>query len=72
MSASARISWLVYVGRRRKTTTRAVLVTGVAGFISSHVVRALRAARYRIVVVDDLLAGTERRFQERLPSRSAT
>jgi UDP-glucose 4-epimerase len=35
----------------------AVLVTGGAGYIGSHTVRALRAAGYRVVVLDDLSAG---------------
>jgi UDP-glucose-4-epimerase GalE len=35
----------------------AVLVTGGAGYIGSHAVKALRAAGHRVVVVDDLSAG---------------
>jgi UDP-glucose-4-epimerase GalE len=36
-----------------------VLVTGGAGYIGSHAVRALRAAGHGVVVVDDLSAGHE-------------
>ena len=34
-----------------------VLVTGGAGYIGSHAVRALRAAAHTVVVFDDLSAG---------------
>jgi UDP-glucose 4-epimerase len=34
-----------------------VLVTGGAGYIGSHAVKALRAAGYRVVIYDDLSAG---------------
>lgn len=34
-----------------------VLVTGAAGYLGSHVVRALRRAGYRVVAVDDLSTG---------------
>ena len=36
---------------------RAVLVTGGAGYIGSHAVKALRAAGYRVVIYDNLSAG---------------
>ena len=36
-----------------------LLVTGGAGYIGSHVLRALRKAGHRAVVVDDLRAGRE-------------
>ncbi len=38
-----------------------VIVTGGAGFIGAHIVEALRARRYKVVVVDDLRAG--RKYQ---------
>ncbi|MGY2061833.1 NAD-dependent epimerase/dehydratase family protein, partial [Nocardia gipuzkoensis] len=34
-----------------------VLLTGAAGFIGSHVHRALRAAGHDVVAIDALLAG---------------
>jgi UDP-glucose-4-epimerase GalE len=37
----------------------AVLVTGGAGYVGSHVARALAAAGRRVVVLDDLSAGSE-------------
>ena len=36
---------------------RAVLVTGGAGYIGSHAVKALRAAGYRVAIYDNLSAG---------------
>lgn len=39
--------------------SRAVLVTGGAGYIGSYVVRSLLAARQRVVVLDRLLFGAE-------------
>jgi UDP-glucose-4-epimerase GalE len=36
---------------------KAVLVTGGAGYIGSHAVKALRAAGYRVVIYDNLSAG---------------
>ena len=39
------------------TPRRAVLVTGGAGYIGSHVVRLLRAADYPVVAYDDLSTG---------------
>jgi UDP-glucose-4-epimerase GalE len=36
---------------------QAVLVTGGAGYIGSHAVKALRAAGYRVVIYDNLSAG---------------
>jgi UDP-glucose-4-epimerase GalE len=40
-----------------------ILVTGGAGYIGSHTVKALLAAGHRIVVYDDLSAGHERTVQ---------
>jgi len=37
-----------------------ILVTGGAGYIGSHTVRELVAARYRVVVLDDLSTGHRR------------
>jgi UDP-glucose 4-epimerase len=42
-------------------SNRCALVTGGAGFIGSHVVDALLADGWRVVVVDDLTAGDARR-----------
>ena len=39
------------------------MVTGGAGYIGSHTVRALLAAEHEVVVVDDLSAGHERAVQ---------
>jgi UDP-glucose-4-epimerase GalE len=38
-------------------SSRAVLVTGGAGYIGSHAAKALQQAGYRVVVFDNLLAG---------------
>ena len=40
-----------------------LMVTGGAGYIGSHTVRALLAAEHEVVVVDDLSAGHERAVQ---------
>ena len=37
--------------------SRAVLVTGGAGYIGSHAAKALHQAGYRVVVFDNLVAG---------------
>jgi UDP-glucose-4-epimerase GalE len=41
-------------------SARAVLVTGGAGYIGSHAAKALAAAGYRVVVLDNLVAGHRR------------
>jgi UDP-glucose 4-epimerase len=43
------------------------LITGGAGYIGSHVVRALRATGRRVVVVDDLSSGRAERVPEQVP-----
>jgi UDP-glucose 4-epimerase len=45
-------------------SNRCAIVTGGAGFIGSHVVDALLAADWRVVVVDDLSTGDARRVAE--------
>ena len=44
-----------------------VLVTGGAGYIGSHAVRALRAAGHGVVVLDDLSAGHEAAVPDGVP-----
>lgn len=51
-----------------ETGTRRVLVTGGAGFIGSHVVKALTDARLKVVVFDNLSTGSEKNLE--LESRS--
>ena len=41
-----------------------VLVTGGAGYIGSHVVRALQRAEYRVIVLDNLVYGHRRIVEE--------
>ncbi|MEU9501550.1 UDP-glucose 4-epimerase GalE [Streptomyces sp. NPDC048196] len=43
------------------------LITGGAGYIGSHVVRALRQAGERVVVLDDLTTGVAARIPEGVP-----
>jgi UDP-glucose 4-epimerase len=43
------------------------LVTGGAGFVGSHVVRALRGAGERVVVLDDLSTGSKDRVPDGVP-----
>ncbi|MER0243233.1 UDP-glucose 4-epimerase GalE [Streptomyces sp. HSW2009] len=43
------------------------LITGGAGYIGAHVVRAMRAAGERVVVVDDLTAGVTERLPADVP-----
>lgn len=43
---------------------RRALVTGGAGFIGSHVVEALRAAKYDVTVLDDLSSGKRENIPE--------
>ena len=43
------------------------VVTGGAGYIGAHVVRALHAAGTRVVVVDDLSSGDQRRLPADVP-----
>jgi UDP-glucose 4-epimerase len=45
-------------------SNRCALVTGGAGFIGSHVVDALLASGWRVVVVDDLSAGDAKRVAD--------
>ena len=43
------------------------LVTGGAGYIGSHVIRALQAAGMKPVVIDDLSHGLEHRVPDDVP-----
>lgn len=45
----------------------AILVTGGAGYIGSHVVLALRAARWPVVVIDDLSTGRRAAVPREVP-----
>ena len=44
-----------------------VLVTGGAGYIGAHVLRALQGAGYNVVVLDDLSTGLERKVPQDVP-----
>ncbi len=47
------------------------LITGGAGFIGSHVVRAMTRGGERVVVVDDLSTGRADRLPQGVPWRPA-
>ena len=58
--------WAQWVSRPARTPYRrgvTWLLTGGAGYIGSHVIRALQASGREVVVVDDLSTG----FAERVP-----
>ena len=50
--------------RREPMSNRCAIVTGGAGFIGSHVVDALLADDWRVVVIDDLSTGDARRVAD--------
>src|SRR4029077_14558932 len=50
--------------RRQQMSNRCAIVTGGAGFIGSHVVDALLADDWRVVVVDDLSTGDAARVAD--------
>src|SRR5699024_3888006 len=52
---------------RRRGTVMTWLVTGGAGYIGAHVVRAFRAAGIDVVVVDDLSSGHEEFLLDGVP-----